>query len=247
MKKLLMMVLFLLLAQNLRAQDYEDVLLMKDGGITRGIILERIPGKPIKIQVGFKKILLIPLEEIEKISRERVESNGSPYSPEGIVQKGYCSQLDIGFERGPSQSGLDRLHVSLMNGYRFNPIFALGGGLGLRYYSTARDLVIPVFASLKFNFLNRRVSPFLMVSGGYSFDSSNEDEKVRFEGIGYMLNPAAGVNIIVKNKSYIGLGIGYEWQQFNLSAASSSYFSPLVNRSGNTLTKAGSFFLSFGF
>jgi hypothetical protein len=219
---------------------------MKDGGITRGIILERIPGKSIKIQIGYKEIVSIPLEEIEKISREKVESNISPfaYYPKS---KGYSGQLDIGFDRCLSHPDLNRLHVNLMNGYRFNSFFTAGLGLGLRYYKKPGDILVPVFGSLKLNLLKKRLSPFLMISAGYSFDSSNEDEKIKFVGVGKMANPSIGFNIILRNRSFFSLGIGYEWQEFNLKNATASYFSPLVSRTAPEMTRAISYMISFGF
>lgn len=228
------------------AQDYEDVLLMKDGGITRGIILERIPGKSVKIQIGHKNIVVIPVDEIEKITREKFEGNenSNTFFPKG---SGYAAQLDIGYDQGGSHEDLNRLHINLMNGYRFGPYFTAGAGLGLRYYTAPRDILVPVFASLKINFLKKRISPFLMLNAGYSFDSSNEDEKIRFQGVGYMVNPSAGFNVFIRGKSYLSLGIGYEFQQFNLVDASASYFSPLSARTGSEMTSSLCCYLAFGF
>ena len=247
MKQLFILCIILFLGQKAKAQDIEDVIYMKDGGIMRGIILEKSPGKGIKIQIGYRKTVFIKQEEIEKISREKVDEGATVLSAEPVKKGGYVSQFDIGLDKGRTHPNLDRLHINLINGYRFNEHFSLGAGLGLRFYTVPRDILIPLFVCAKYTVLNRRISPFLMLAAGYSFDSSNQDEEIKFEGIGRMINPSAGLRFILTRRSYVSMGIGYEIQDFNLSAASASYFTSVAARSSNTRTGAMSYHLTFGF
>jgi hypothetical protein len=238
--------LFFFFSAAAMAQDWEDVLQMKDGGITRGIILEKTPGKGVKIQIGPKEVVFIPMDEIEKISREKVET---PLKVERrfMKVKGFTSQLDFGYDKSSTHADMDRFHLAFMNGYRFNHYFSLGAGPGLRYYYGVRDILIPITGSVRFNFLKRRINPFLMVSAGYSFDSINDEDQIQFKNIGSILNSQAGISIALKGKSCISFGLGFERQQFDLSRSSSSYFISYSNRSEKVNTGAWSYFMSFGF
>ena len=54
------------------AQPLEDVVYLKDGTIVRGIIIEQIPGKSLKIQTQGGSTFIYTLEEIAKIVKEPV-------------------------------------------------------------------------------------------------------------------------------------------------------------------------------
>jgi F0F1-type ATP synthase membrane subunit c/vacuolar-type H+-ATPase subunit K len=67
---------------NVRAQgNYEDVVYLKNGSVVRGIIIEQIPGKSIKIQTAGRSVFVYTMEEIEKMTREEV-SPGNNQSPQ---------------------------------------------------------------------------------------------------------------------------------------------------------------------
>ena len=60
-------------------------------------------------------------------------------------------------------------------GYKLNPHIAFGGGIGLERYSglptydtlSANFSLMPVFAEVRYTILNKPVSPFLALKGGY--------------------------------------------------------------------------------
>ena len=53
-------------------------------------------------------------------------------------------------------------------GWQFNPYLFLGLGTGLKYYYDQSDGDLPVFADLRINFLNKKISPTLSLKGGYN-------------------------------------------------------------------------------
>lgn len=62
--------------------------------------------------------------------------------------------------------------VFTSHGYQFNSHIFLGGGVAyltrLAYDERALDYLLPVYAHFRYNFLSKRVSPFVEVKAGYS-------------------------------------------------------------------------------
>lgn len=59
--------------QSLYAQQYQDVIYLKNGGLIRGIIIEQIPYVSIKIQTKDGNIFVYKLDEIERITKETIK------------------------------------------------------------------------------------------------------------------------------------------------------------------------------
>jgi hypothetical protein len=55
--------------------------------------------------------------------------------------------------------------------------------------------------------MNNRISPYLSLGIGYSFDATDD-----FKEAGFLLNPTAGVSFKIARKFAIHAGIGYEMQ-----------------------------------
>ena len=71
MRKVILINLFFLLAFSSFGQgNYQDVVHLKNGSIIRGIIIEQIPNKSIKIETADKSMFVFGLEDIEKITKE---------------------------------------------------------------------------------------------------------------------------------------------------------------------------------
>ena len=52
------------------AQEYEDVIYLKDGGVRRGLILEQVPNEAVKLKTSYGEIFVITWSEISKIVKE---------------------------------------------------------------------------------------------------------------------------------------------------------------------------------
>ena len=91
----------------------------------------------------------------------------------------------------------------------------------MRYHYDADDTVlVPVFADFRGNLpLESKVSPYLSLGIGYSFDATES-----FEGVGFMLNPTVGINFKVTDKSAMNIGLGYEMQKVGGEIYDSYYY-----------------------
>ena len=212
MKKYLALILFALLTTLAIAQsNYQDVVYLKNGSIIRGVVIEQIPNKSIKIETFDKSVFVYQMDEIEKLTKEQIKVEGkSPVKFKGF-EKGYKAIVEIGFGPGVGNTyynySMDRFKINIINGYQLNPYFSIGLGTGLRYYPTAEEAIVPVFADFRANLLKRNVTPYISLGIGYSFDATNG-----FKNVGFLFNPIAGINFKVSDKSSMNVGLGYEMQ-----------------------------------
>ncbi|MCX6278364.1 MAG: hypothetical protein NT004_09730 [Bacteroidetes bacterium] len=74
-------------------QNYQDVVYLKNGSIIRGIIIEQIPNKSIKLETAGKSVFVYQIDEIEKMTKEvsREPLNNSTNNPDS--QKGYIVSI----------------------------------------------------------------------------------------------------------------------------------------------------------
>jgi hypothetical protein len=214
MKHTILLLLFMIFShQTFAQQSLQDVVYLKNGSIIRGMIIEQVPNKSIKIETADKNVFVYQMDEIEKIAKEEAKGKYKSSSNNVGLGKGYQGIIEFGYAtKTGGDAGLDFLKLNIINGYCFNPHLALGFGTGARYYFDAESIFVPIFADLRVNFINGNVTPYIAFGGGYSFNASNN-----FEGVGLMLNPSAGVSIKISEKSAMNVGVGFEMQKINFT------------------------------
>jgi len=200
MKKLLLLLvlpfLFTVNAFSQKYTDYQDVVYLKNGTVIRGIIIEQIPFESIKIETKGGSVFVYTLDEIEKITKEpKFEQESRVSTPSIGLKKGYRGIVEFGVEYYYGA------RLSIINGYQFNPYVSLGLGTGLNW-CYPENLYIPVFADLRVNFLNKRVSPYTSLDVGYSFALGEEASS-------FFILPIGGVRFKVNERSSINIGSGF--------------------------------------
>lgn len=75
-KTLTILLLFSLFSAIAFAQqnNFQDVVYLKDGSIIRGMIIEQVPNKSIKIETADKSVFVYQMDVIEKITKEEIKS-----------------------------------------------------------------------------------------------------------------------------------------------------------------------------
>lgn len=89
------------------------------------------------------------MDEIEKITKEAVQGKSGGSLSNSSLQSGYKGVVELRYQIGAGDYGMDRLKLNIINDYQINPYFSLGFGTGLRYYFDAEAALIPVFADLE--------------------------------------------------------------------------------------------------
>lgn len=142
MEKYLTLLLFAIITTFSFAQgNYQEVVYLKNGSIIRGVIIEQVPNKIIKIQTADKSVYVYRMDEIEKITKEIIgnEKNGNT----SIKRKGY-----IGLSIGPSipvgdfadkSDGLAKtgLQLNLVN---FGYLFSRNFGIAASWFGAANPV-----------------------------------------------------------------------------------------------------------
>jgi len=62
------------------AEEYEDVVYLKDGGVRRGFILEQVPNESVKLKTAYGEIFVIKWSDIFKIGKEEKTAVLTPNS-----------------------------------------------------------------------------------------------------------------------------------------------------------------------
>ncbi len=181
-KSLLFLVFGVIWATNLFSQEYIEIVKTNDGSIFRGVIVDNILNKSIKIELSDGSIVNIEYENIFSIGKEKATDNSAP---ENVNKKpksnrrptswlsGYRGQYSIGgFSTNNLFStkmalawGYYQLEFGLLIGsywfYESEPIFAPG-------FSIANGLYIPLkqWGAVIINLLGVKVQ-VLDVSGMY--------------------------------------------------------------------------------
>lgn len=205
-KKITILFFMLITALAFAQSNYQDVVYLKNGSIIKGVIIEQVPNKSIKIETSGGSVFVYKMDEIEKLTKEylKAKSNNSQNNRETK------SKFELGYQIGSGDFGMDRLKLNVLTYYSVSNSFSIGYGIGLRYYFDAEALLLPILADFNVNFKGDNVSPFLSLGVGYSLDATDS-----LEGIGFLLNPRFGVNFNTSGKSILSLSVGYEMQKMD--------------------------------
>jgi hypothetical protein len=190
--------------------NLEDVTYLKNGSIVRGLIVEQIPNKSIKVQTKDGNVFVFSLDEIEKITKE-TEFKGigkTDYRSEGFInftELSFCpgvGKKEVG--SNPSVPNKDySFGIRTINGYQANSNFSVGIGIGLDRYE--KESFLPITFDLRYNILRGKVSPVVNANFGYSVGLND------YAG-GPIINPSIGFRIFISRSTSYLFNIGYKWQ-----------------------------------
>ena len=71
MKKVFLTIVVSLIATVAFAQNYQDVIYLKNGSIIRGTIIEQVPNESLKIETADGNLFVYKIDEVEKMTKER--------------------------------------------------------------------------------------------------------------------------------------------------------------------------------
>lgn len=205
MKKLILLLIVLVGAYSASmADELQEVVYLKNGSVVRGVIIEQIPGKSLKVQTADGSIFAYDMADVEKMTKEK-----NIYAPKyeskqdvNSIKSGYKGFVDFGYIFDLSNYDAEKLEFMTSHGYQINPYLYFGVGLGLHYYTEYKNLNVPVFANFRANMIQGKISPFLDAKVGYSFGDVD----------GFYFNPSLGCRIAIGNNAGINLSLGYVLQ-----------------------------------
>lgn len=109
MKNYLAIILFVLMSSVAFAQgNYQEVVYLKNGSVIRGVIIEQIPDKSIKIETPDRSVFVYRMDEIEKLTKEPLQGKqhrtGSFLSPDSEEQE--IQEVRYGIKGGLNMSNI---------------------------------------------------------------------------------------------------------------------------------------------
>lgn len=149
-------------------------------------------GKPFK--KGYKAVEKTFVDGYKATEDAFVEPFTDTETPSRMHKKGYRADIELSWAN-PNHWGISTSH-----GRSFGNGLYAGGGAGF-YAIMADDVTFytPVFADIKYSFINRLASPFVSAKAGGLIDITNS-------GIRTFINPALGVDI-----DRFSIKVGYEY------------------------------------
>ncbi len=104
--------------------------------------------------------------------------------------------------------GHSALAVNTINGYRPNPNFFIGVGIGLELYSDT--YLLPIFIDSRVNFIKGKFSPFCYFDTGYAFGKTDSlDGMIQ---LGPLFNTGLGFKVNAQGEVSICISVGYRYQ-----------------------------------
>ena len=234
MKKTLLLVLFIMVSVFYASAlgHLQDVVYLKNGSIIRGIIVEQVPNESIKVETRDGNIFVYKMDEIQKIAKEtsnyRMTAGNSRNYAESQFNKscGYLGLVEIGGGIGIGDWGADRVSLTMINGYRVVPQFALGVGIGVEMFAYTSnygvldyspEFGLPIFLHLRSDFVDGKVSPYAAFNVGYNVSLSGGF----FDGL--MLEPTLGVSFNVGSNNRMTAGVSYAMNRVKYAYYGYSY------------------------
>jgi hypothetical protein len=202
---------------------YQEVVYLKNGSVIRGVIIEQVPNKALKIETADGNIFVFEMDEIEKITKEKIKEKEPEKTEDetweemdkalGVTEadkgpstdfkkRGFNCNLDFGVFI--DEAGLSVPLRITLGGYIGRAV-QLGFGTGVDIYT---DPWLPAYLDLRINLLPYRVTPQFVFNGGYAIDLE------RTEIGGFMGSGGLGVKFFFpNNKTAMSFTFGYNYQQ----------------------------------
>lgn len=213
MKTIFVLFFSLLLSHGIMGQTTPSsrIVLLKDGSLLKGIVLEENNNGTLKIALKSGDELEIPYALVQSIKKDKhqevVFSNGTKSKTKGFYQF-----IQFGLLPGYSNEEQDQFLWGLTGryttAYRFHSLLSVGAGVGADYYN---QFMLPLFGQVSGHFFKKAVSPYYSFSAGYSFPFQLKEDLIEKKG-GLMVNPAIGLRI-ARAKYVFSIDGGYQIQK----------------------------------
>lgn len=205
----LLMLMISISAQN----PVRDVIYLNNGSIIRGNIIEISGNKTIKIE-SCENILVFDMADVQKVAKE--EFIYPSKQQDSLRKRSYVNITSFGVLAGPKEnSSMSPLSIETVNAFLINNKYTAGIGLGFDLYEKVH---VPVFLDLRYQVMNRDISPVILFKGGYALPVGKDDSQDNYyqeyySSGGPMLGAGAGLLFRINNNNLITLTFAYRYQE----------------------------------
>ena len=204
----LLLVCFLASCCTVRAQSKEnkrDILYLKNKSVLVGKIITK-DANTLTLQTQDGSRFVFSFAEIDSTSVETLKP---------IIYKGFGHYTEIGAlasaQNRPDNVTTAAFSFQTVNGYSFSRYLFAGIGLGADLYAT--QTIIPVFASIRGNFINSgSFIPFYFVDGGYGINITSSTTDIEYKS-GLLFASGVGFKISLNGHAGFLVSFGYRLQK----------------------------------
>ncbi|WP_291859227.1 outer membrane beta-barrel protein [Marinilabilia sp.] len=222
MKKYFFTILFLTIALTVFSQaNYRDVVHLKNGSVIKGMIIEQVPNKQIKIETADGSVFVYEMSDIEKMAKEKTEEVPSSWKTEN---KGFSSptakgQIMLGGSSDLSFSSISPDGGDSQTEFKIRPTIGtfvadnFGIGIMLNYEDYENNSLFLLGPVIRYYFGTSKIKPYLQgeyVFGNQKYDNGYEDEKYDVNGFALGGGSAFFLN------QHISIDMGLAYTKYNI-------------------------------
>jgi hypothetical protein len=213
MKTLATLLLVLLTIVATAQRKPINTVYFKNGSVIKGRIIEDKPGEKIRIETADKSIWVFNSSDVDKIEIPKQVS--TPLDIDFNLKKGVFTQLQLELMPSKKQSSEGTVPALLgVVGYQVNKQFSAGVGAGIEAFHIS---MMPVFADVRYYFLNDRFTPFINLKAGYAFPLENQKDYNRNVNLNSKGGLMGGIELgyikSLSNDTKFTFSLGYRHQE----------------------------------
>jgi hypothetical protein len=217
MKKLFFTIILVALTVNVLSQNnYRDVVHLKDGSIIKGIIIEQIPNKQIKVETSDGSVFVYEMDEIEKMSKEKISESSASWgnnnqdfsSPTAKGKMIMSGSSDISFSSMSPDGGDSQTEFKIRPtvGTFVTDNFAIGIMLNYEDYENGSMFLLGPL--IRYYFGTSNIKPYLQAEyafGNQKYDDYNGEQKVDIDSYAF----GGGAAFFLNQHISIDIGLAY--------------------------------------
>lgn len=176
---LLLAVCGLLVPSAMRAQSPANEIVRLHNGTEITGTVERLPNGSVRVTDQAGDMFVFSTDEVASIMTPQQKQD---LIREKKKERGYFGVVEGSIGCNPEYELA--ASVGMINGYKISPFLYVG--VGVDFGITDRDLILPIYAHVRYSILGRkRVSPFIAFNAGYDV----------LGYLGMLIEPSAGVEV----------------------------------------------------
>lgn len=200
-KYLIVFLLFSFTALTFGQNNYQDVIYLKDGNIIRGVIIEQVPDKLIKIETVDRSVFVYRMDEIEVIKKESTtpgKITSTTQKRKGFIGLSIGASIPIGDFAdkldGAAQTGIQ---LNLIN---FGYLFSENIGVAATWFGASNP--IDFYSIDPWSYGGLLAGPLL------SFPASKNVDWDFKPMIGYSVTTFPGIDYITEQSTAFAFSVG---------------------------------------
>lgn len=213
--------LSLCISDSFAQENYQDVLYFKNGKILKGKI-QSIENQRINFISDTGTVVVLSMEDISKIRKERGSSRMGSAKDTVFKAKGFLTVVELGYAKGTGtistrigsfKNTQQAYCLSISHGYLVAPTFYIGLGAGYDRYEFFK--FVPLFLDLRSDFFRERWRPLFRLKMGHSFGWRDNDSASDWAG--FMVQADLGVKLMLSHSRALHVSLGLKSQQVKVT------------------------------